>query len=123
MGGINLLKIYLSNDQFKHLKAAYPEHWNLLFKKGIYCYDYMNSMGRFDETSLPSKGHFFLTSCMISMYQRNSMNMPKKWKCSTVKDYHNHYLITDLLLLADVFENLRKMSLDPIHYYSLPGLS
>ena len=45
-----------------------------------------------------------------------------------MKDYHNHYLITDILLLADVFENFRKMSLetyglDPIHYYSLSGLS
>ena len=49
----------LSNDQFKHLKATYPEHWKLLSKNGIYCYDYMNSMGRFDETSLPSKEHFF----------------------------------------------------------------
>ena len=40
----------------------------------------------------------------------------------------NHYLITDILLFADVFHNFRKMSLetynlDPIHYYSLPGLS
>ena len=45
-----------------------------------------------------------------------------------MKDYHNHYLITDILLLADVFEYFREMSLesyglDPIHYYSLPGLS
>ena len=45
-----------------------------------------------------------------------------------MKDYHNHYLITDILLISDVFENFRKISLgtyglDPIHYYSLPGLS
>ena len=40
-----------------------------------------------------------------------------------MNDYRNHYLITDILLLADVFENIRKMSLDPIHYYSFPGLS
>ena len=44
----------LSNNQFNHLKAAYPEHRRLL-SNGIYCYDYMNSMERFDETSLPSK--------------------------------------------------------------------
>ena len=47
------------DDQFKHLKAAYPLHWKLLSKKGIYCFDYMDSMERFDETSLPFKEHFF----------------------------------------------------------------
>ena len=56
--GLDKLAEQLSNDQFKHLKAAYPEHWELLSKKGIYCYDYMDSMERFDETSLPSKEHF-----------------------------------------------------------------
>ena len=33
--------------------------FDLLTKKGIYCYDYMNSMERIDETSLPLKEHFF----------------------------------------------------------------
>ena len=33
--GLNKLAEQLSNDQFKHLKAAYPEHWELLSKKGI----------------------------------------------------------------------------------------
>ena len=43
-----------------------------------------------------------------------------------MRDYHNYFLITDILLLADEFENFRKMSmktfgLDP--YYSLLCLS
>ena len=58
--GFNKLAEQLSVDQFKHLKAAYPLHWKLLSKKGIYCYDYMDSMERFDElNSLPSNEHFF----------------------------------------------------------------
>ena len=61
----------LSSDQFKHLKAAYPEHWNFLSKKGIYCYDYMNSMERFDYRPRNT----FLTSCMVSMYRRSSISM------------------------------------------------
>jgi hypothetical protein len=45
-----------------------------------------------------------------------------------MRDYHDLYLKTDVLLLADVFEKfrsvcLRTYGLDPIHYYSLPGLS
>ena len=43
-------------------------------------------------------------------------------------DYHDHYLKKDVLLLADVFENiidtcLKFYRLDPCHYYSSPGLS
>ena len=42
--------------------------------------------------------------------------------------YHDHYLISDILLLADVFENFGKKShstygLYPVHYYSSPGFS
>ena len=43
-------------------------------------------------------------------------------------DYHDLYLKTDVLLLADIFEkfiniNLNYYGLDPCHYFSSPGLS
>ena len=57
--GLNKLAEQLSNNQFKHLKAAYLEPWELLSKKGIYCYDYMNSMERCDETSCRQRNTFF----------------------------------------------------------------
>ena len=43
-------------------------------------------------------------------------------------EYYDLYVSTDVLLLADVFENFRKVcqekyGLDPAHYYSAPGLS
>ena len=127
---MNKLAKQLSVDKFKHLKAAYPLHWKLLSKKGIYCYDGIDSMKRFDEISLPSKEHFFnmLYDKHVSEEYTYARRVWETLKCNTMKDYHNHYLITDILLLADEFENFRKMSLetyglDPIHYYSLPGLS
>ena len=45
-----------------------------------------------------------------------------------MKDYHDLYLETDVLLLADIFESFRKTclgnyGLDPAHYLSAPGLS
>ena len=44
------------------------------------------------------------------------------------KDYHNLYLDSDVLLLADVFKNFRDVcqqhyKLDPVWYFSAPGLS
>ena len=50
------------------------------------------------------------------------------FKMNTVGDYHDLYLKTDVLLLADVFEKLVSTcldyyGLDPCHYFSSPGLS
>ena len=44
------------------------------------------------------------------------------------RDFHDHYLKKDVLLLADVFERfitmcLKYYNLDPTHYFSAPGLS
>ena len=46
----------------------------------------------------------------------------------TFGDYHDIYLKTDVLLLADIFENFRKLclsydNLDPVHYYGTPGIA
>ena len=45
-----------------------------------------------------------------------------------LEDYHNFFLLTDVLLLADVFETFRDMclqyyGLDPAYNYTSPGLS
>ena len=48
--------------------------------------------------------------------------------CRSLVDYHDIYLQLDVLLLADFFEKFRTTcleyySLDPIHYYTTPGLA
>ena len=52
----------------------------------------------------------------------------KKIKCKTIGDYHDLYSKSDVLILADVFENFRKpcieyYNLDPVHYFSCPGFA
>ncbi|GET65609.1 uncharacterized protein LOC107436112 [Rhizophagus irregularis DAOM 181602=DAOM 197198] len=52
----------------------------------------------------------------------------EKAGCKTMQDYHDIYLKTDVLLLADIFQNFREMALkkyglDPLWYYSTPGFA
>ena len=56
------------------------------------------------------------------------INVWNTFKCQTFEDYHNLYLKSDVLLLADVFESFRKTchkhyKLYPCHYYTAPGLA
>ena len=50
-----------------------------------------------------------------------------EFNMKSIGDYHDHYLKTDILLLGDIFENfidtcLKFCKLDPLHYFSSPGL-
>ena len=101
----------------------------LLARKGVYPYDYMDAEERFEE-GLPSHEDFYsrLTEQHISSEDYNhAVNIWKSFNCKDMGDYHDLYLCTDVVLLADVFENFRKVclnqyKLDPAHYYTSPGL-
>ena len=59
---------------------------------------------------------------------RHGNNVFNKFKLNNLGDYHDLYVPSDTLLLADVFENFRDMclkeyELDPAHLVSLPGLA
>lgn len=96
--------------------------FDLLRKKGIYPYDYFNSMDRFAETCLPPRDKFYsqLTRHKITDEEYlHALNVWERGECKTLGDYHDVYLETDVLLLADVFEKFRTTSmtnykLDPV---------
>ena len=103
----------------------------LLLKKGVYPYEYMDNWERFDETSLPDKESFYSSLNMENIDDidyRHGNNVFKNFKLKNLGEYHDLYMQSDTLLLADVFENFRNMcikvhELDPAHFLSLPGLA
>ena len=103
----------------------------LLLRKGVYPYEYMDSWEKFNETSLPSKKEFYSNLNMEDIDEidyRHGNNVFKSFKLENLGDYHDLYVKSDTLLLADVFENFRDMclkeyELDPAHFVSLPGLA
>ena len=103
----------------------------LLLRKGVYPYEYMDNWERFNETSLPNKQSFYSNLSMGNIDDidyRHGNNVFKRFKLKNLRDYHDFYVQSDTLLLADVFENFRNMcievhELDPAHFLSLPGLA
>jgi len=91
----------------------------------------MDTFDKFSETSLPPKEAFFSTLTDEGISDADYAHAQEIWKkfhIRTLQQYHNLYLETDVVLLADIFEAFREMSLnyyelDPMHYYSGPGKS
>ena len=59
---------------------------------------------------------------------RHGNNVFKRFKLKNLGEYHNLYVQSDTLLLADLFENFRNKclkvyELDPAHFLPLPGLA
>ena len=112
-------------------KIFRKEKFNLMTRKGIYPYDYMDSFEKFNKTELPTKEEFYSILSDEHITNEDYCHAQKVWntfQLQTMGEYHNLYLKSDILLLADVFENFRKTclqfyKLDPCHYFTSPGLS
>ena len=118
-----------SMDSFKILGEYLPVQ--LMSKKGIYPYEYMDSFERFNEIELPSIDKFYSSLNLTSVTSSEYNYANKVWKelgCRNIGDYHDVYLLTDVLLLADIFESFRDTclkvyNLDPAQFYTAPGLA
>ena len=124
VGNIPRESLKYTCQQFKGKKL------DLMVRKGVYPYDYMDSFDKFDE-KLPPKEEFhsILNDEHISDEDyKHTQNVWNTFSLKTMGEYHDLYLKSDILLLADVFENFRKTcleyyKLDPCHYFTSPGLS
>ena len=103
----------------------------LLLRKAVYPYECMDNWNRFNETSLPDKKYFYSRlniESIIDIDYVHAMRVFKEFKMNNLADYHDLYVQSDTLMLADIFENVRDMSLkihglDPAYFVSLPGFT
>jgi len=91
----------------------------------------MWSRDKFAETQLPPIEAFHDSLKDEPLSQEDYTRAQQVWSrfdmCS-MQRYHDHYLLTDVLLLADVFEYFRRSvlnthKLDCLHFITLPSLA
>ena len=117
--------------EFWGFEKRSPKQKELLIRKGVYPYEYMDSWDKFEEKRLPSKDEFYSKLNMSGISKKDYQHACKVWNefdLKNVGDYHDLYFETDVILLANVFESFRKVcldnyGLDPAHFYTAPGLA
>lgn len=130
LASLDYLASIVPNDK-KHIlkseciKSGYDvEMFSLLTRKGIFPYEYVDNYAKLNETTLPSKKSFYSSLNDTNVTDEDYNQAQKVWASfgvRTLGEYSDLYLKTDVLLLADVFENFRNTchatySLDPAHY-------
>ena len=95
--GKNLLAS--GREKFRHLLKEFDgtpaEKVDLVLRKGVFPYDYMDSWERFKETRLPPKSAFFNklrdVNCSDDDYG-HAQQVWREFECKTLQDYHDLYL-------------------------------
>ena len=102
----------------------------LLIRKIIYPYEYMDSWDKFKDTRLPSIEKFYGNLNISGASDGDYEHACKVWQEFGIRnmgEYHDLYLRTDVILLANVFESFRKVclenGLDPAYFFTAPGLA
>jgi hypothetical protein len=124
----NLVSITRKNlfHNFERLKLD-----KALLRKGVFPYEHLDSSEKLKETKLPPKECFLSTLKNAQITDEEYKYAQHIWdimKCNTPLDYLMVYLLTDVVLLADVMENYKSSSiaawgLDPLNFSSAPSLS
>ena len=91
----------------------------------------MDSWERFNETSLLPKKSFYSELNLEDISNKGYLHAQKVWEEFEIRnlgEYHNLYVQTDALLLADNYEKFRDecieiYGLDASYFLSAPGLA
>ena len=129
---LDKLTTNLDETSFQCVKKFFQgEKFNLVKKKGVYPYDYIDSITKLSEVKLPPQEEFYSELNHSHISDEDYEHARKVWnlfQMKTIRDYHDFYLKTDALLQADVFENFRNVRVenykfDPAWNYTSPGLA
>lgn len=132
---LDKLASYLDKDSLRIVKNGFTEFSDsdlaLITRKGVFPYDYVSSFDKLNDTCLPSREAFYNRLTNTNISDEDYLHAEKVWSnfnIGTLGEYSDLYLKTDVLLLADIFENFRtncmeSYKLDPAHYYTLPGFA
>ena len=103
----------------------------LLLRRGVYPYEYTDDWEKFNETALPEKEKSYRNLSLEDITDADYMHVKrvcKDFEMKNLGEYHDLYLKSDTLLLADGFENFRDLclgihELDPVKFISASGLA
>ncbi|KYN27445.1 hypothetical protein ALC57_03154 [Trachymyrmex cornetzi] len=132
---LDKLASYLDKDKLKIVSSEFStlsdEKFKLLTRKGVFPYEYVDCVEKLQDTRLPPRESFYssLTGDTVSESDyAHAVNVWQRFSIRTLGEYSDLYLKTDVLLLANIFENFREScvasyGLDPAKYYTLPGFT
>ena len=131
LSGLSSLVENLPKEDLKETIRFFGERSELMSRKGVYPYEFMDGFDKFEKKQLPKKASFFSRLNQEKVTDENYQRALKVWEefsCQNMGEFHDLYLKTDVLLLADVMESFRKLcekhyELDPAHYFTTPGLA
>ena len=99
-------------DKFKNVSQEFGSDTELMTRKGIYPYSFMDGYDKFDDDPFTlTKSDFRndltgedIDDCDYDFYRK----ICDKFNIKTLEEYHDLYLKSDVLLLSDVFESFRE---------------
>ncbi|CAG2208278.1 unnamed protein product [Mytilus edulis] len=118
------------SSKFLHMTSHFgEERISLLLRKQVDPYEYFDSEAKFVETQLPPIEDFYSTLSGEGITTLDYAHAQQVWQLFNIQNlgqYHDLYVLSDVLALADVFENFREICLnyyrlDAAHFYTSPG--
>lgn len=123
----------LHDSQCVEIQKHYPlnNEFQLIRKKGVFPYEYLDSWEKLEDTKLPEKNAFYDSLKREEIKDEDYERACKVWDmfgCRTLGEYSDLYLKSDVLLLSDVFEQFRQVCmrvylLDPCNHVTAPSLA